>query len=99
MIDNTHDSYLNGRKVNKLYSVNLGCGNCQEQPYRLGDGSVTLSKAEMYKTDENPYVQNLFGIYILKEYPCRACPFGGKCYLGKSTLVRITGATRIRIIS
>ena len=79
----TYGSFLNGRKVDELYSVNLGCGNCQELPYRLGDGSVTLSKAKVYETDENHYVQNLSGLYTLKDYPCRVCPFGGKCYLGK----------------
>ena len=79
----TYDSYLNGQKVYELYSVNLGCGNCQEHPYRIGNGSITLSKAGLYETDENHYIQNLFGIHILKDYPCDVCPFGGKCYLGK----------------
>ena len=79
----TYDSFLNGRKVDGLYSVNLGCGNCQEHPYRLGNGNLSLSKVEQLKTDENHYIESLFGIHTLKSYPCRVCPFGGKCYLGK----------------
>ena len=79
----TNEAHLNDSKVNVPYSVSLACGNCAEQPYLAGDGSLTISNEHLVKRKENHYVTEIYGMYLVKDYPCRDCPFGGSCYFGK----------------
>ena len=79
----TNEGYLNGEKVASPYSISIACGNCQEQPYLVGNGSLTISRKQLHPSRRGLKIRKNLGVYTLKDSPCRDCPFGGKCNFGR----------------